>query len=117
MTEGNAIVHRDMDRGSSPLDAFVRLCRCVVELEAVAHVTKLAMDDCAPGNLEFTRSLDRARVLVGGTSEKAMAALEEVARLKEAVSVYLQSKRRVAPATGDDEDLTAIPPPSGATTR
>jgi hypothetical protein len=116
-TEGNAIVHRDMDRGSSPLDAFVRLCRCIVELEAIAHVTKVAMDDCALGTLALPRSLDRARALVGGTSEKATAALDEVARLKEAVTVYLQSKRRLAPAAGDDGDPAASPPPNATPAR
>jgi hypothetical protein len=103
------IVHHNTDRGSSPLDAFVRLCRCVVELEAVAHVTKLAMDDCALGTLELPRSLDRARALVGGTSEKATAALQEIARLKEAVNLYLRSKRHLALAGCGCGDVAAGP--------
>lgn len=107
-------MQHDADRGSSPLDAFVRLCRCVVELEAVAHVTKLAMDDCGPGTSEFPRSLDRARVLVGGTSEKASAALAEVDRLKEAVKLYLRSKRRLPLAAGNCGDVDADPAPKDA---
>lgn len=116
-TEGTAIVDRDRDSGSSPLDAFVRLCRCIVELEAIAHVTKVAMDDCALGTLALPRSLDRARALVGGTSEKATAALDEVARLKEAVSVYLQLKRCLAPAADDDDGPATSPPPSATPAR
>jgi hypothetical protein len=76
-------------------------------------VTKLAMNDCSLGTLAFPRSLDRARALVGGTSEKATAALEEVARLKVAVNLYLRSKRHLAPATDDDDeaDVAGNPQP------